>query len=303
MKIICIGRNYAEHVKELHNTAGGPDGLPTEPVFFLKPDTALLRNNDPFYIPSFSQEVHYECELVVRINRRQVHRRAFRASLLRRSGTGHRLHGPRPPTRGDRPRAPLGACQGFDHSAALSPEFIPLAELGGDVQRLHFELTIDGQVRQRGDTARMLFGIDRIIHHISQYITLKIGDLIYTGTPAGVGPVHPGDNLKASLEGHMLLDFDIRLTVFHAMKPQLLLPLLLAALLPMTASAQSERENFPIFSTPRRHTTYSPFFRRRTNSPKTRFSPAHWERTRCSSTGRTGSIRSSVLRNSATFTV
>lgn len=69
MKIICIGRNYAEHVKELHNTAGGPDGLPTEPVFFLKPDTALLRNNDPFYIPSFSQEVHYECELVVRINR------------------------------------------------------------------------------------------------------------------------------------------------------------------------------------------------------------------------------------------
>ena len=75
---------------------------------------------------------------------------------------------------------------------------------------LHFELTIDGQVRQRGDTARMLFGIDRIIHHISQYITLKIGDLIYTGTPAGVGPVHPGDNLKASLEGHMLLDFDIR---------------------------------------------------------------------------------------------
>ena len=94
--------------------------------------------------------------------------------------------------------------------AALSPEFIPLAELGGDVQRLHFELTIDGQVRQRGDTARMLFGIDRIIHHISQYITLKIGDLIYTGTPAGVGPVHPGDNLKASLEGHMLLDFDIR---------------------------------------------------------------------------------------------
>lgn len=179
MKIICIGRNYAEHVKELHNTAGGPDGLPTEPVFFLKPDTALLRNNDPFYIPSFSQEVHYECELVVRINR-------------------------------------VGKCieERFAHryydEVGLGIEFIPLAELGGDVQRLHFELTIDGQVRQRGDTARMLFGIDRIIHHISQYITLKIGDLIYTGTPAGVGPVHPGDNLKASLEGHMLLDFDIR---------------------------------------------------------------------------------------------
>ena len=105
---------------------------------------------------------------------------------------------------------PWESCKAFDRSAAISPEFVSLQELGGDVQRLHFELTIDGQVRQRGDTARMLFGIDRIIHHISQYITLKIGDLIYTGTPAGVGPVHPGDNLKASLEGHMLLDFDIR---------------------------------------------------------------------------------------------
>ena len=182
-----------------------------EPIWFLKPDTALLRNNDPFYIPAFSQEVHYECELVVRINRvgkcieeRFAHRYYdevglgidFTARDLQREAIARGL--------------PWERAKGFDHSAALSPEFIPLAELGGDVQRLHFELTIDGQVRQRGDTARMLFGIDRIIHHISQYITLKIGDLIYTGTPAGVGPVHPGDNLKASLEGHMLLDFDIR---------------------------------------------------------------------------------------------
>ena len=174
MKIICIGRNYAEHVKELHNTAGGPDGLPTEPVFFLKPDTALLRNNDPFYIPSFSQEVHYECELVVRINR-------------------------------------VGKCieERFAHryydEVGLGIDFT-----ARDLQGEGVIAVSDGQVRQRGDTARMLFGIDRIIHHISQYITLKIGDLIYTGTPAGVGPVHPGDNLKASLEGHMLLDFDIR---------------------------------------------------------------------------------------------
>mgnify|MGYP001079495553 CR=1 FL=1 len=201
---------------------GGADTLPErnrpgcgecspEPIWFLKPDTALLRNNDPFYIPSFSQEVHYECELVVRINRvgkcieeRFAHRYYdevglgidFTARDLQREAIARGL--------------PWERAKGFDHSAALSPEFIPLAELGGDVQRLHFELTIDGQVRQRGDTARMLFGIDRIIHHISQYITLKIGDLIYTGTPAGVGPVHPGDNLKSSLEGRTLLDFDIR---------------------------------------------------------------------------------------------
>ena len=132
--------------------------------------------------------MHYECELVVRINRvgkcieeRFAHRYYdevglgidFTARDLQREAIARGL--------------PWERAKGFDHSAALSPEFIPLAELGGDVQRLHFELTIDGQVRQRGDTARMLFG-----------------------TPAGVGPVHPGDNLKASLEGHMLLDFDIR---------------------------------------------------------------------------------------------
>ena len=237
MKIICIGRNYAAHAEELNHqirggaedpaersrqAGGGADTLPErnrpgsgecspEPIWFLKPDTALLRNNDPFYIPAFSHEVHYECELVVRIDRvgksiaeRFAHRYYkevglgidFTARDLQREAIARGL--------------PWERAKGFDHSAALSPEFIPLAELGGDVQRLHFELTIDGQVRQRGDTARMLFGIDRIIHHISQYITLKIGDLIYTGTPAGVGPVHPGDNLKASLEGHMLLDFDIR---------------------------------------------------------------------------------------------
>ena len=211
MKIICIGRNYAEHVKELHNTAGGPDGLPTEPVFFLKPDTALLRNNDPFYIPSFSQEVHYECELVVRINRvgkcieeRFAHRYYdevglgidFTARDLQREASARVL--------------PWERAKGFDHSAALSPEFIPLAELGGDVQSLHFTLEVNGQTRQRGDTSGMLFSVARSIAAVSQYMTLRMGDLLYTGTPAGVGPVRPGDTLRAALEGRELLNFDIR---------------------------------------------------------------------------------------------
>ena len=164
MKIICIGRNYVEHAAELHEQLNDSGKLPEEPMFFLKPDTALLRNNDPFYIPSFSQEVHYECELV----------------------------------------------KAFDRSAAISPAFVPLAELGGDVQRLHFTLDVNGQRRQTGDTAEMLFTVDRIIASVSRYVTLRMGDLLYTGTPAGVGPVVPGDNLRAALEGRELLNFDIR---------------------------------------------------------------------------------------------
>lgn len=211
MKIICIGRNYAQHIEELHTEVGGGTQVAAEPIFFLKPDTALLRNNDPFYIPSFSQELHYECELVVRINRvgksiaeRFAHRYYdevglgidFAARDLQREAIAQGL--------------PWEKCKGFDHSAALSPRFIPLAELGGEVQKLHFTLDINGVRRQEGDTACMLFTVDRIIASVSQYMTLRMGDLIYTGTPAGVGAVHPGESLRAALEGTELLNFDIR---------------------------------------------------------------------------------------------
>lgn len=207
MKIICIGRNYADHVRELRD--GGT--LPAEPLFFLKPDTALLRNNDPFYLPAFSQEVHYECELVVRINRvgRSIGER-FARRYYDQVGLGIDFTARDLQRRAIAEGLPWEACKAFDYSAALSPRLLELAQLGGDVQRLHFELTVNGQVRQQGDTAAMLFSVDRLIAHVSQYITLRMGDLLYTGTPAGVGPVHPGDRLRATLAGHELLDFDIR---------------------------------------------------------------------------------------------
>lgn len=186
-------------------------GTDAEPVWFLKPDTALLRNNDPFYLPSFTQEVDYECELIVRINRvgravaeRFAHRYYdqvglgidFTARDLQREAIARGL--------------PWERCKAFDHAAAVSPQFIPLAELGGDVQRLRFTLEVDGELRQSGDTAQMLFTVDRLIAAVSQYMTLRTGDLLFTGTPAGVGPIRPGNNLRATLEGRELLDFDIR---------------------------------------------------------------------------------------------
>ena len=210
MKIICIGRNYRAHAEELHHATGlAVEGA--EPVWFLKPDTAMLRNNDPFYIPHFTQEVHYECELIVRINRvgraiaeRFAHRYYdevglgidFTARDLHRQAIAEGL--------------PWERCKAFDHSAALSPVFIPLSDLGGDIRRLHFTLEVNGQVRQRGDTSEMLFDVDRLIAAVSQQMTLRMGDLLYTGTPAGVGPVRAGDNLRATLEGRELLNFDIR---------------------------------------------------------------------------------------------
>ncbi|MDR2894960.1 MAG: fumarylacetoacetate hydrolase family protein [Alistipes sp.] len=207
MKIICIARNYGAHIEEL-NSGRKPDEAP---VYFMKPDTALLRNNDPFYVPDFSAEVDYECELVVRIGRvgrsiaaKFAHRYYdevglgidFTARDLQREAMAAGL--------------PWEMCKAFDRSAALSAEFVPMAQLGRGVQDLHFEMSLNGEVRQKGFTGDMLFSVDEIIAHVSRFVTLKMGDLIYTGTPAGVGSVKPGDHITASLEGRELLNFQIR---------------------------------------------------------------------------------------------
>ncbi|MFI3317887.1 MAG: fumarylacetoacetate hydrolase family protein [Rikenellaceae bacterium] len=207
MKIICMARNYDEHITELQDGAKRP----TVPTFFLKPDTALLRNNDPFYCPDFSEQIDYECELVIKINRvvkdldiKFAHRCYsevglgidFTARDVQRQAIAEGL--------------PWELCKGFDHSAAISPTFIPLEELGGDIQNLNFNLELNDQVRQSGFTGDMIFAVDEIISYISKFITLKIGDLIFTGTPVGVGAVKGGDKLRATLEGRELLNFEIR---------------------------------------------------------------------------------------------
>ena len=207
MKIICIGRNYVDHIQELD----GNRNIPVEPIFFTKPDTALLRNNDPFYVPDFSDDLHYETELVVKINRlAKCIDEKFAPRCYTEVGLGIDF------TARDIQRnciekgLPWEVCKAFDHSAAVSPEFIPLAELGKSIQNLHFEMKLNGDIRQQGDTSLMIFEVNRIISYVSHFMTLKIGDLIFTGTPVGVGAVKPGDRIEASLEGLKLLDFDIR---------------------------------------------------------------------------------------------
>ena len=154
--------------------------------------------------------MHYECELVVRITRlAKCIDEKFASRCYEEVGLGIDFTARDIQREAIAKGLPWEMAKGFDHSAALSPEFISLSELGGDVQNLRFEMELNGEVRQQGFTGDMLFSVDKIISHISQYMTLKIGDLIYTGTPVGVGAVKAGDNIKARMGGKTLLDFDI----------------------------------------------------------------------------------------------
>ena len=204
MKVIAVGMNYAAHNKELDHTLEL-----AEPTIFMKSDSSLLKDGKPFFIPDFSEEIHYETEIVVRIDRlgkniaeRFAHRYYnevtvgidFTARDLQRK---FREAG-----------NPWELCKGFDSSAAIGT-FVPVDRYK-DIQSLNFNLMIDGKEVQRGCTADMLFKVDDIIAYVSQFVTLKIGDLLFTGTPAGVGPVSIGQHLQGYLEGEKLLDFYIR---------------------------------------------------------------------------------------------
>ena len=203
MKIICIGQNYLEHIKELNSA------IPEEPVFFLKPDTALLLDNKPFYLPDFSNDIHHEVEIVLKINRvgkniaEQFAHKYFEEITVGIDFTARDIQKVQK-TKG----LPWEKAKAFDGAAPMG-KFVSKNKFQR-MNNIGFHLDINGKTVQKGNTNDLLFSFDKIISFISQFITLKIGDLIYTGTPVGVGAVKIGDKLEAYLEGEKLLAFEVK---------------------------------------------------------------------------------------------
>ena len=203
MKIICIGRNYSEHAKELGNET------PKEPVFFLKPDTAISPKGHPFFIPDFSNNVQYEVELVIRINRLGKHiEEKFAHKYYEQIGLGIDFTARDIQQEVKEKGLPWEKAKGFDGSAVISRKYLDKKEL--ELADLNFSLKKNGEIVQSANTQQMLFKIDQIIAYISQFYTLKIGDLIYTGTPAGVGQVNPGDILEGFIEEQKMFKVKVR---------------------------------------------------------------------------------------------
>jgi 2-keto-4-pentenoate hydratase/2-oxohepta-3-ene-1,7-dioic acid hydratase in catechol pathway len=204
MKIICIGRNFLEHARELGNQE------PSEPVLFLKPDTALLRNNAPFFIPDFSKEIHHEVELVIKINRLGKNiQPKFAHKYYNELGLGIDFTARDLQFKLRDEGLPWEKAKAFDSSAVISKNFILKSELG-DLDNLTFRLEKNGQKVQEGNSNQMIFNIEEIICYVSKFFTLKIGDLIYTGTPSGVGKVNINDELTGYLRDKKLFEFKVK---------------------------------------------------------------------------------------------
>lgn len=203
MKIFAIGQNYVEHNKELNSVN------PTEPVVFMKPDTAALRNNKPFFIPDFSDEVHYETELIVKINRigKNIAPK-FAHRYYDEIGLGVDFTARDIQRRLKKEGKPWEICKAFDNSAVIG-DFMPKSELG-NLQNIHFHLDMDGQTVQQGNSADMIFEIDTLIAYVSRFFTLKIGDILFTGTPAGVGRVSIGNRLEGYIFNKKMFDFYVK---------------------------------------------------------------------------------------------
>lgn len=203
MKIICIGRNYADHAKEMNAE------LPTSPVFFMKPDTALLKDNQPFYFPEFTKDLHYECELVVKISKvgKNIAEK-FAPNYYSEIGLGIDFTARDLQQICKEKSLPWEIAKSFENSAPISSKFIDKSKL--DLSATTFYLEKNGSKVQVGTTADFIFTIDQIIAYVSQFMTLKTGDLIFTGTPAGVGPVAIGDRLTGYLESEEMFNFEIK---------------------------------------------------------------------------------------------
>ncbi|MBC7759277.1 MAG: fumarylacetoacetate hydrolase family protein [Phormidesmis sp. FL-bin-119] len=203
MKIIAIGRNYAEHAKELNNP------VPTVPVIFMKPDTAILKDNKPFYHPEFSSDIHHEIELVLKVSKEGKHiAEKFASNYFEEIALGVDFTARDIQQKHKEKGLPWELAKAFDNSAPVS-KFLPKAKFK-DLLNLNFKLDINGTTVQSGNSKDLLFSFEKIIAFVSQYITLKKGDLIFTGTPQGVGKVNIGDHLAGYLEEDKMLDFYVR---------------------------------------------------------------------------------------------
>lgn len=203
MKIIAIGRNYVDHARELNNP------VPVEPVVFLKPETALVKGNKPFFLPDFSSEIHYEAEIVLKIEKvgkniaEEFAYRYYDELTVGIDFTARDIQ-----RQAKEKGLPWEKAKAFDHSAPVG-RFIPISSLR-DPKSFSFGLNINNIRVQSGRTDDMIFSFDQLVSYVSRFFTLQMGDLIFTGTPAGVGQVHRNDRLVADIEGTVLLDFVVK---------------------------------------------------------------------------------------------
>jgi len=201
MKIFCIGRNYADHAKELNNA------LPSEPLVFMKPTSALLIKNRHFFYPEFSNDIHYEGEIVLKIGRNGKHiQPEFALSYIEAIGYGIDFTARDVQQKCKDNGHPWEIAKGFDHSAAIS-SFLPFEDFAADDIQVRTDL--NGKTVQNGNSKDLIFDFSAIIVHLSKYFTLQMGDYIFTGTPAGVGPIKIGDRIEGYINGEKMLKCDI----------------------------------------------------------------------------------------------
>ncbi|QNL23028.1 fumarylacetoacetate hydrolase family protein [Hyphobacterium sp. CCMP332] len=203
MKIIAIGRNYVAHIEELNNET------PSEPVVFTKPDTAILRNNEPFYYPEYSKDIHHEVEILLKISKEGKYiKEEFAGDYFDEIGIGIDFTARDLQSKAKEKGLPWALAKGFNGSAPISA-FVSKSKFQ-NIKNLNFNLKVNGDQKQKGNTSLMIYSFEYILSYVSQFMTLKKGDIIFTGTPAGVGPVKIGDRLEAFLENEKMLDFEVK---------------------------------------------------------------------------------------------